>query len=33
NPTIREDEAAYLQAFNDALLTEECFLKKKAKIE
>ncbi|GKA75562.1 putative RNA-directed DNA polymerase [Tanacetum coccineum] len=33
NLTIREDEAAYLQAFNDALLTEECFLKQKAKIE
>ncbi|GJS34385.1 zinc knuckle CX2CX4HX4C containing protein [Tanacetum coccineum] len=33
NPTIREDEAAYLQAFNDALLTEECFLKQKVKIE
>ncbi|GJW23351.1 putative reverse transcriptase domain, reverse transcriptase zinc-binding domain protein [Tanacetum coccineum] len=26
-------EAAYLQAFNDALLTKECFLKQKAKIE
>ncbi|GKC68299.1 hypothetical protein Tco_1100897 [Tanacetum coccineum] len=33
NPTIREDETEYLQAFTDALLTEECFLKQKAKIE
>ncbi|GKC95261.1 sugar transport protein 13 [Tanacetum coccineum] len=33
NATIREDEAIYLQAFNDALLTEERFLKQKAKIE
>ncbi|GJT98865.1 hypothetical protein Tco_1094383 [Tanacetum coccineum] len=33
NATIREDEAVYLQAFNDALLTEERFLNQKAKIE
>ncbi|GJU61512.1 RNA-directed DNA polymerase, eukaryota, reverse transcriptase zinc-binding domain protein [Tanacetum coccineum] len=32
NATIREDEAAYLHAFNDALLIEERFLKQKAKI-
>ncbi|GJW22147.1 hypothetical protein Tco_0032769 [Tanacetum coccineum] len=33
NATICEDEVIYLQAFNDALLTEERFLKQKAKIE
>ncbi|GJU26662.1 sodium/hydrogen exchanger 6 [Tanacetum coccineum] len=33
NVKIREDEAAYLQAFNDALIVEERFLKQKAKVE
>ncbi|GKC79204.1 sodium/hydrogen exchanger 6 [Tanacetum coccineum] len=33
NVKIREDEADYLQAFNDALIVEERFLKQKAKVE
>nr|GFC07906.1 RNA-directed DNA polymerase, eukaryota, reverse transcriptase zinc-binding domain protein [Tanacetum cinerariifolium] len=33
NVELREDEASYLQAFTDALLMEECFLSKKAKVE
>ncbi|GKE79921.1 hypothetical protein Tco_1549921 [Tanacetum coccineum] len=33
NATIREDEAVYLQAFNDALNLDERFLRQKAKIE
>ncbi|GJV77614.1 hypothetical protein Tco_1509198 [Tanacetum coccineum] len=33
NVEIREEEAAYLQAFNDALIVEERFLKQKAKVE
>ncbi|GKA84753.1 reverse transcriptase domain-containing protein [Tanacetum coccineum] len=33
NTMLREEEAAYVQAFNDALLMEERFLKQKAKIE
>ncbi|GKC88783.1 retrovirus-related pol polyprotein from transposon TNT 1-94 [Tanacetum coccineum] len=32
NVEFREEEAAYLQAFNDALLMEECFLSQKAKV-
>nr|XP_043630341.1 uncharacterized protein LOC122601665 [Erigeron canadensis] len=33
NQMLKEEEAAYLHAFNDALLTEEHFLKQKAKVE
>ncbi|GKF47823.1 RNA-directed DNA polymerase, eukaryota, reverse transcriptase zinc-binding domain protein, partial [Tanacetum coccineum] len=33
NIYLHEEEAAYVQAFNDALITQERFLKKKAKIE
>ncbi|GJR31659.1 hypothetical protein Tco_1107891 [Tanacetum coccineum] len=33
NSTLREEEAIYVQAFNDALIMEERFLKQKAKIE
>ncbi|GJS96768.1 putative RNA-directed DNA polymerase [Tanacetum coccineum] len=33
NLELREDAAAYLLAFNDALLTEERFLSQKAKVE
>ncbi|GJV06019.1 hypothetical protein Tco_1343675 [Tanacetum coccineum] len=33
NTHLREEEAAYVQAFNDALITQERFLKQKAKIE
>ncbi|GKD56648.1 hypothetical protein Tco_1290035, partial [Tanacetum coccineum] len=33
NIELREEEAAYLQAFNDALLMEERFLMQKAKVE
>ncbi|GJX41003.1 hypothetical protein Tco_0255993 [Tanacetum coccineum] len=33
NLELREEEAAYLQAFNDALLMEERFLSQKAKVD
>nr|GEV62553.1 hypothetical protein [Tanacetum cinerariifolium] len=33
DPILREEEATYLQAFNEAKLDEERFLKQKAKIE
>ncbi|GJU82334.1 hypothetical protein Tco_1284699 [Tanacetum coccineum] len=33
NINLREEEAAYVQAFNEALIMEERFLKQKAKIE
>ncbi|GJS84397.1 hypothetical protein Tco_0750938, partial [Tanacetum coccineum] len=33
DPNLREEEAIYLQAFNDAKLDEERFLKQKAKIK
>ncbi|GJX54328.1 hypothetical protein Tco_0282697, partial [Tanacetum coccineum] len=33
NPNLREEEAAYVQAFNDALIMEERFLKQKEKIK
>ncbi|GKE88177.1 reverse transcriptase domain-containing protein [Tanacetum coccineum] len=33
NPNLCEEEAAYVQAFNDALIMEERFLKQKEKIE
>ncbi|GJT91737.1 hypothetical protein Tco_1080582 [Tanacetum coccineum] len=33
NQVLREEEVAYVKAFNDALLMEERFLKQKAKIE
>ncbi|PWA77793.1 RNA-directed DNA polymerase, eukaryota, Reverse transcriptase zinc-binding domain protein [Artemisia annua] len=33
NIDIREEEASYLNAYNDALLVEEQFLKQKAKVE
>ncbi|PWA43293.1 RNA-directed DNA polymerase, eukaryota, Reverse transcriptase zinc-binding domain protein [Artemisia annua] len=33
NVDLREEEACYLNAFNEAVLKEECFLKQKAKVE
>ncbi|GKD88950.1 hypothetical protein Tco_1364457, partial [Tanacetum coccineum] len=33
NGILREDEAIYVQAYNDALITQERFLKQKAKVE
>ncbi|GKD34506.1 hypothetical protein Tco_1250015 [Tanacetum coccineum] len=33
NSILSEEEAMYLQAFNDAIIVKECFLKQKAKIE
>ncbi|GKD83419.1 hypothetical protein Tco_1350258 [Tanacetum coccineum] len=33
NPNLREEEAAYLQAFKDASLVDERFLQQKAKVE
>ena len=33
NVDLREDEACYLNSFNEAVLKEECFLKQKAKVE
>ncbi|GJY67502.1 hypothetical protein Tco_0469740, partial [Tanacetum coccineum] len=33
NSDLRDEEAVYLQAFNDAKIDEECFLRQKAKIE
>ncbi|GJS62818.1 hypothetical protein Tco_0677382 [Tanacetum coccineum] len=33
NASLREEEAIYVQAFNDAVLMEERFLKQKAKVE
>nr|GEW53602.1 reverse transcriptase domain-containing protein [Tanacetum cinerariifolium] len=33
NSTLREEEAVYVQAFNEAVLLEEHFLKQKAKVE
>ncbi|PWA99191.1 RNA-directed DNA polymerase, eukaryota, Reverse transcriptase zinc-binding domain protein [Artemisia annua] len=33
NVDLREEEACYLNAFNKAILKEECFLKQKAKVE
>ncbi|GKD30741.1 hypothetical protein Tco_1241519 [Tanacetum coccineum] len=33
NANLREEEAVYVQAYNDALILEERFLKQKAKIE
>ncbi|GJV26677.1 retrovirus-related pol polyprotein from transposon TNT 1-94 [Tanacetum coccineum] len=33
NSTLREHEAMYVQAFNEAILLEEHFLKQKAKVE
>ncbi|GKE53622.1 hypothetical protein Tco_1488778, partial [Tanacetum coccineum] len=33
NSTLCEEDAMYVQAFNESVLLEECFLKQKAKVE